>query len=269
MDPAAARAAIAENQLWYHTIDVAPGVSTPGWFDLRSVVDKYPWPDVKGKRCLDVGTYDGFLAFQLEKRGAAEVVCTDIPDHALWDWPPDVRAQGPDVLAQIAGPEKGMGFKIAKDLLESKVEREFISVYDLSPERLGTFDIVVMGSLTLHLEEPMRALEAVRSVCREQFMSVEQINLWLTLTHRRRPVAELNGSGPLLQWWVPNAAGHKQMLWAAGFEVIRDAGRSVQPYGVSHAQERGLKTLRRDILERTMAGGIGVPVNALLTRPRI
>ena len=37
-----------------------------------------PWPDVRGKRCLDVGTYDGFLAFELERRGAASVVATDI-----------------------------------------------------------------------------------------------------------------------------------------------------------------------------------------------
>ena len=62
-DSAAARQAIAQNPLWYHTIDVAPGVSTPGVFDLRPVVGRLPWPDVRGRRCLDVGTYDGFLAF--------------------------------------------------------------------------------------------------------------------------------------------------------------------------------------------------------------
>jgi hypothetical protein len=55
-DPARAREAVARNPLWYHTIDVAAGVHTPGVFDLRSVVDRLPWPDVSGKRCLDVGT---------------------------------------------------------------------------------------------------------------------------------------------------------------------------------------------------------------------
>jgi tRNA (mo5U34)-methyltransferase len=144
-----------------------------------------------------------------------------------------------------------------------------VSVYDLSPERLGTFDVVVMGSLTLHLEEPLRALEAVRSVCRGHFMSIEQINLELTLLHPRRPVAELNGSGPLLQWWVPNAAGHRRMVFAAGFEIERDGGRSVQPYGVAHQHRRGWGTLRRGLLERTMAGGSGVPVSAVLARPRV
>jgi hypothetical protein len=25
-------------QRWYHTIDLAPGVTTPGWFDMRPYV---------------------------------------------------------------------------------------------------------------------------------------------------------------------------------------------------------------------------------------
>ena len=56
--------------LWYHTLELPGGIVTPGWFDLRGVVDRLPWPDVRGKRCLDVGTYDGFYAFELERRGA-------------------------------------------------------------------------------------------------------------------------------------------------------------------------------------------------------
>src|SRR5690606_2603762 len=68
------RRAVDDHPFWYHTIDVAPGVTTKGWFDLRGVVDLMPWPDVRGKRCLDIGTFDGFFAFELERRGAAEVV---------------------------------------------------------------------------------------------------------------------------------------------------------------------------------------------------
>ena len=92
-------ARVQAHPLWYHTLELAPGVLTPGWFDLRPIVDRLPWPDVRGRRCLDVGTYDGFLAFELERRGAREVVCTDLPDEQDWDWPPDMRAQGPARLA--------------------------------------------------------------------------------------------------------------------------------------------------------------------------
>src|SRR5438477_10034130 len=84
-------ARVAACPFWYHTMELAPGVVTPGWFDLRPVVERMPWPDVSGRRCLDVGTADGFLAFELERRGAAEVVTTDIADHAEWDYPEPIR----------------------------------------------------------------------------------------------------------------------------------------------------------------------------------
>ena len=86
-----ARAAVDQVRLWYHTMELAPGVVTPGWFDLRPILDRLPWPDVEGKRCLDVGTYDGHLAFELERRGAAEVLALDISDHESWDWPIRIR----------------------------------------------------------------------------------------------------------------------------------------------------------------------------------
>ena len=88
------RQRVKQHPFWYHTIDIAPGVATPGWFDLRSVVDLMPWPDVRGKRCLDIGTFDGFYAFELERRGAAEVVAVDIEDLRALAWPTDVRHDG-------------------------------------------------------------------------------------------------------------------------------------------------------------------------------
>ncbi|MCL4414877.1 MAG: hypothetical protein M1522_09075, partial [Actinobacteria bacterium] len=42
---------------WYHTMELAPGVVTPGWFDLRPVAGKVGLaPGLSGMRCLDVGT---------------------------------------------------------------------------------------------------------------------------------------------------------------------------------------------------------------------
>ena len=142
---------------WYHTIDVAPGVTTPGWFDLRPIVDLMPWPDVRGKRCLDIGTYDGYLAFELEKRGAAEVIATDVEDHLLWDWPPDYRAKDLPRDPGFSGPPKGDGFRLVKELTGSKVEWRALNIYDLDPADIGTFDVVVCGSLLLHLRDPSAA----------------------------------------------------------------------------------------------------------------
>jgi tRNA (mo5U34)-methyltransferase len=66
---------------WYHTLELAPGVETPGFFDLRPLLREFPLPpSLAGMRCLDVGTFDGFWAFAMERRGAAEVVAIDVLD---------------------------------------------------------------------------------------------------------------------------------------------------------------------------------------------
>jgi tRNA (mo5U34)-methyltransferase len=260
---------VASNPLWYHTLDVGDGRLTPGWFDVRTIMDRVPFPDVRGKRCLDVGTYDGFFAFEMERRGAAEVVATDISDHASWDWPPDMRAQGPERLAEIAGPEKGLGFRIAKELLGSSAERVECSIYDLSPDRLGTFDVVVCGSLLLHLRDPLRALEAVRSVCGGVFLSAEEIRLGLSLLIRNRPIAQLNGFGARCQWWVPTAAGHERMVFAAGFEIIERSRPYCIGYGSAHPPRgRRPRELAQSALRKVVCGIDGVPQSAVLARPR-
>jgi SAM-dependent methyltransferase len=258
------------SHLWYHTMELAPGVITPGWFDLRPIVDRMPWPDVSGKRCLDVGTYDGFLAFELERRGAKEVISIDIDDHTLWDWPPDVRATGGQNLAKLAGPEKGRGFRIAAGALGSRVERRALSVYELDRRDIGEFDVVVCGSLLLHLRDPLRALEAIREVCAGSFLSAEQVELGLSVMHRRRPLLRLNGSGELCQWFTPSAAGHRRMLFAAGFGIERSSRIYTVPYGVSHpAPPRNLRHRAQETLQRLVAGAPGVPHAAVLARPRV
>ena len=269
MTEAALREEIA-SALWYHTIEIAPGIVTPGWFDLRPILDTMPWPDVRGKRCLDVGTYDGFLAFEMERRGAAEVIAIDIDDPAKWDWPPDVRATGGENLAKLAGADKSRGFRIAAKALGSKVDHRPVSVYDLTPELTGTFDVVVCGSLMIHLRDPIRALEAIRSVCTGFFMSAEEIDLWLSVRHRRAPLFKLNGSGELCQWYTPNSAGHRRMIFAAGFAIERATRPYVIPFGVSHPPRHRNATFRfHETLQRAVAGGVGVPHSAVLGRPRV
>src|SRR5256885_982858 len=145
-----ARARLDAHPFWYHTIDVAPGATTKGWFDLRHSLDFVPFPDVAGKRCLDIGTFDGFYAFEMERRGAAEVVAIDVEDHEEWDWPPDAR-DDPDRDPGMSGPPKGAGFRLIAELIESKVDWRPLNIYDLNPAEIGTFDVVVCGTLLLHL----------------------------------------------------------------------------------------------------------------------
>lgn len=260
--------AVASNPFWYHTIEVAPGVTTPGWFDLRPTVGGLPWPEVSGKRCLDVGTSDGFLAFELERRGAREVVAVDLADHLAWDWPAHLRAGGVEYLRAVAGPEKGEGLRIARDLRGSQVQARQLSAYDLSPETVGEFDVVVCGSMLLHLRDPMRALAAIRSVCRGAFLCTNQVDLRLTALGRRTPLARLHSSGGDCQWWVPNPAAHRDMVESVGFKVEQESGVYSIPYGRSHTPAgRSPRSLLARAARRVVAGADGVPHHAVLARP--
>ena len=127
------RERIAAVPFWYHTIELAPGVVTPGYFDHRAIAAEIPFPSLTGKRCLDVGTYDGFWAFEMERRGAAEVVAADVIDPSRWDWPPG--SDDAVVREMEANKEGNRGFALAREVLASKVELIDRSIYELDPER--------------------------------------------------------------------------------------------------------------------------------------
>ena len=56
---------------WYHTIELPDGTTTRGTYDHRPLLPHYGLPDdLHGKRALDIGSGDGFWAFELERRGA-------------------------------------------------------------------------------------------------------------------------------------------------------------------------------------------------------
>jgi tRNA (mo5U34)-methyltransferase len=200
---------------WYHTLELAPGIVTPGWLDHRPVCGRIPLPEsLVEQRCLDVGTFNGFWAFEMERRGAKEVIGIDVLDPHRWDWPP---ASDPATIEAIGKRmAAGAGFEIAREAMGSRVERIDCSIYDLNERDLGRFDVVYVGSLLVHLRDPVRALERVRSVCRGMLIVVDGIDLPLSLRSPRLPVARLDGLGRPW-WWYPNLAGLSRIVEAAGF----------------------------------------------------
>jgi tRNA (mo5U34)-methyltransferase len=216
---------------WYHTLELAPGVVTPGWFDTRGVARRLPFPPLAGKRCLDVGTFEGFWAFEMERRGAAEVVAVDVLDSEDFDWPAVSRQVDVDAIAQRKGT--GDGFDIAKQAVGSSVERVDCSVYDLRPDRIGRFDFVYVGSLLIHLRDPVGALERVRGVCGGQMMSVDTYDVGLTASHPRQAVASLDGEGRPY-WWKANLASLRQMITVAGFRIDSGPKPFMMPTGAGH-----------------------------------
>ncbi len=198
---------------WYHTIDLPGGVRTPGAFDHRGLVPHYGLPDsLAGQRVLDVNTFDGFWAFEFERRGA-EVVAADIPRYADIDFP----AQARTILdAENLDAEVGAGFKIAHQARESKVQYQPCSVYDLDPEAFGTFDLVHVGDLLLHLENPMRALRAIRSVTRGRAMIVDCFDPSLGSNDTVRYL----GGWKNVVWNLPSLNSLAQMIADAGFANV-------------------------------------------------
>lgn len=273
--PEDARSAVSKVPYWYHSIELAPGVETPGHFDLRPTVEKLPWPDVQGKRCLDIGTWDGFFAFELERRGAAQVVAIDIPDHTEWDWPLRIKARGVEHMRIVAGPSRGHGFELAREHLGSSVTLQNVSAYDVSPERTGQFDVVVCGSLLLHLRDPMRALAAIHSVCSGAFLSTNQVDLMRSVLGPQRPLVRFDGTSDLCQWFIPNAAAHRRMIEASGFQILRESNLYSVPFGEGHPQARNptgnirsrLKAAASKALRKRLTGNHGVPHHAVLAKP--
>jgi tRNA (mo5U34)-methyltransferase len=247
---------VAERE-WYHTLELAPGVTTPGYFDHTPILPKLPIPpSLAGQRCLDIGTFDGFWAFEMERRGATEVVAADIIDPMAWDWPAGAHPLAVEALERRK--EAGRGFEIAARALGSNVEKVEASVYDLAPEIHGQFDFVFMGSLLLHLRDPIRALERVRSVCRGSLLTLDAVDPLLTLLHPRRPIAFLDGVARPW-WWKPNLRGYERMVSSAGFEVLRGPIPVLIPAGAELKRKRvALRALRgyegRQALIRRYAG---------------
>lgn len=229
---------------WYHTLELAPGVITPGWFDTRAAIDRIGFPThLRGKRCLDVGSFDGFWAFNMEQRGAEEVVAIDVLNPDEWDWP--VRSAPATVGAIGERKTRGDGFLVAHEALGSAVQRHEMSVYDLGPDVLGKFDFVYVGSLLLHLRDPIRAIERVRSVCRGEALFVDAVDPELSLL-RKRPVAELDGVGRPW-WWKPNVAGLVRMVEVGGFTVSATPKTFFMPPGPG---QRTSKVTPRSLFSR-------------------
>jgi tRNA (mo5U34)-methyltransferase len=198
---------------WYHSLDLGAGVVTPGMFDHRPVMDRYPLPDdLSGMRCLDVATMDGYWAFEMERRGAASVVALDLEDPEELDWPVSLRAGHVKTMDET----KELRFNLARQALGSKVERVLLSAYDLSPA-LGTFDFVFCGDLLLHLKDPITPVENIRSVCTGSAVIVNTIKKFRFA--EKRPMAELDGIDNF-EWWVTNLEGLVRLVRAAGFDRV-------------------------------------------------
>ncbi len=145
-DPNEIRRRIAEHGRWWHEIELAPGIITPGDDSNREklpILDQLGLPErLDGVRALDIGCSDGYFSFELERRGA-------------------------DVLAIDFVESTATGFSVAAEILGSTIDYQVDNVYSLDPSVHGTFDLVFFLGVLYHLRQPLAALDALRSVMKE------------------------------------------------------------------------------------------------------
>lgn len=217
---------------WYHSMELAPGQVTEGEFDLRPLIDRYGLPEnLEGKRAIDIATFNGFWAFELERRGA-EVVALDLASATEVDWP----AMRPRHLNETPLPE---GFHLAHAIFGSSVERVERSVYDVTPDEVGTFDLVFCGSMLIHMKNQFKALERMCALLKPGglFITCEPYHLWLSLLRFAAARYRAHRIGAPV-FWEPSVRAWELMIEASGFvdveEVSRFRMRSPRGYSVRH-----------------------------------
>ncbi|HEX2062937.1 MAG TPA: DUF1698 domain-containing protein [Acidimicrobiales bacterium] len=227
---------------WFHSIDFGHGVVSPGAKSpeyLAWEVESLQLPPLEGRSVLDVGTWDGFYAFEAERRRASRVVALD---HFVWAW--DMaealrwrrrcEAAGQpmppvETIPELWRPEElpgKRGFDTARALLGSGVEAVAADFMTADLDALGQFDVVLFLGVLYHMRHPLLALErlarltagvAVIETHAGFFPGGEDLALCRFLEGD-----ELDGDPT--NWWSPNLRAVESMCRAAGFsrvEVVR------------------------------------------------
>ncbi len=196
---------VAEVPYWGQSIPLPHGIVTPGKVMSNiKYMKRLQLPEsLKEKRVLDIGTWDGYYAFEAEKRGA-EVVAIDNLQ----------RMQRPD--EQELAWQSNKGFETASKIMNSRVQFHNMDIYDVSPENIGMFDITLFLGVLYHLKHPLLALERVARITREM-MIVE--TAWFK-TFTRLPVLRYVEGATLNQ----DPSNHFVFNTPALIGMLRDCG---------------------------------------------
>ena len=185
---------------WYHRIELRPGIVTNGVNDSPLTLQRLQWPeDWTGLRVLDVGTRDGFFAFEAERRGA-EVVAVDYL------------------------PATASGFSLAAEVFGSRVQYVHANLYDLDAAKIGTFDVVLFLGLLYHLPDPIGALRILRRLTRSR-LYVESLVMDFGVATAELPLMQLFPAASFANdptnFWGPNLRCIEGMLEETEFRVER------------------------------------------------
>jgi SAM-dependent methyltransferase len=198
-----------------HRIDFGNGIVAPNGSDPNAMLERMAIPhDLSGLAIADIGTRDGGMAFEFERRGAASVVATDIlpPDH--------------------------FNFEFARTCLKSKVKHLHADLYQLPFFDLPKFDVVNYSGVIYHVSDPILSLMALRSICKPNGVIIVEsavLDGGMYQQHGSAATVPLGdehrallGAGNLAQYlpagnvnsWVPSIGALEALCNDAGLTIV-------------------------------------------------
>jgi tRNA (mo5U34)-methyltransferase len=187
---------------------------------------------LRGLTVLDIGAWDGYFSFEMERREAESVTSLD---YYVWainlaryaDYRDTARRSGEELrpAEEVPGawdpinlPGRA-GFDLARDSRHSKVKSVVGDFMTVDLNTLGEFDVVLFLGVLYHLQDPFAALRRLRQVTRGlAVIETAAVVLPRWMDHRLWMFVEgteLNGDPT--NWWVPTSRGLSAMCRAAGF----------------------------------------------------
>ncbi|MEW6003026.1 MAG: class I SAM-dependent methyltransferase [Nitrospirota bacterium] len=186
----------------YHQIDLGNGLVLKGQWDMKGHLHYFDFPkDLTGKTVLDIGCNTGFFSFESEKRGAERVVALDVREIPA--------------------------FFAVRKILNSKVEFIQKDIYNITPD-LGKFDLVLCGSLLLHLTDLFRVIRIIRGLTKE--MAIISTEVLLDEDVQDRPYCKFvakqyPGWKDISVFWHPTVKCLFDILLRVGFSRVEEVSK--------------------------------------------
>jgi tRNA (mo5U34)-methyltransferase len=224
---------------WHHSIRLFPDLVTKGGKSedlLAAERAAILGPlDLQGREVLDIGSWNGYFAFEAKRAGAARVIASD---SLCWHIP------------VFRGRET---FDLARECLGLDIEAKVIDPTEL-PGDLAPVDAVLFLGVFYHMHDPIAVLKSAASLAREVLV-IETHQDLLDLARPGMafyPRATLNGDES--NWWGPNPECVFELLESIGWPQVY-----YQPHPVVGAT-RGIYHAFRsaESARRMFRGGPGV-----------
>ncbi len=189
---------------WFHSFELPDGTRIDGCISLEALRERYsrfPIPgDLRGRRVLDIGAWDGWFSFEAERHGAAvtAIDCVDLSS-----------------------------FRRIQRVLKSQVDYRVLDLYDLPEAGLGKFDIVFFLGVLYHLKHPLLALEIVCALTRDVALVDSFVTDGDTWREHLEDLPSLEFyetdelAGQLDNWFGPSVSCLLALCRAAGFARVQ------------------------------------------------